>query len=287
MHTMRLACERVRRVPAHVRSMRRVGVRRSDSASGAGDTSGGRAGDDAAFAERSVREESTADGRKVQYKNTRSSRVDQAMKSSDIVDELVMMRERARPPVRDAGIASETDWGISIRVDNDDEVGGGPTRTMGAEKDQGQASRRTKGSILRQSQDDSNGAGRSDGVSDCDGSQSPADGEGEDWVCEIEGAGWWWRKRGVDHGESGYRCRWTAMGGVSDSSTDDADFASIRAMRDENRLDAEFGFSWKETWWEKADWNGCGKKEDSYSRCQLLILLFVPTSTYAHVELWC
>ena len=130
----------------------------------------------------------------------------------DVVDELVMMRERARPPARDAGIASETDWAIDLG------------------EEEGAAA-----------------SGR-----------GPEDGEGardEDWVCEMEGGdGWFWRKTGIDRGENGFRCRWTAMGGASDCSG--GSFASIRALRDEGRVDSECGFSWKETWWEKADSRG-------------------------------
>lgn len=44
----------------------------------------------------------------------------------------------------------------------------------------------------------------------------------------------WYRESGEELGETGYRCRWTRMGGASfDSSSE-----------------------WKEEWWEKSDWTG-------------------------------
>ncbi|KAF5198676.1 inactive purple acid phosphatase-like protein [Thalictrum thalictroides] len=44
----------------------------------------------------------------------------------------------------------------------------------------------------------------------------------------------WYRESGEDHGENGYRCRWTRMGGQSGDGSSE----------------------WKEMWWEKSDWTG-------------------------------
>ncbi|KAG5542793.1 hypothetical protein RHGRI_015787 [Rhododendron griersonianum] len=44
----------------------------------------------------------------------------------------------------------------------------------------------------------------------------------------------WYRERGEDLGENGYRCRWTRMGGQSHDGSSE----------------------WKEMWWEKSDWTG-------------------------------
>ncbi|KAG0461832.1 hypothetical protein HPP92_020308 [Vanilla planifolia] len=44
----------------------------------------------------------------------------------------------------------------------------------------------------------------------------------------------WYRESGVEHGNNGYKCRWSKMGGQSHDGSSE----------------------WKETWWEKSDWTG-------------------------------
>lgn len=155
----------------------------------------------------------------------------------------------------DSGIAKETDWGIQITnndesicdVDDSTEVyrnrsssNGDNTNSKRENKNSGKGKK-----VLS----------RNDGKDNSDNSK--------DWVCEIEGVGWW-RKKGVDRGENGYRCRWTAMGGVSDCD-DVNDYSPIKnSSSAEIKLSLNGGdcseskclFSWKETWWEKANYEG-------------------------------
>ncbi|XP_050366652.1 uncharacterized protein LOC126785105 [Argentina anserina] len=44
----------------------------------------------------------------------------------------------------------------------------------------------------------------------------------------------WYRESGEELGDTGYRCRWTRMGGASQDNTSE----------------------WREEWWEKSDWTG-------------------------------
>ncbi|KAM5565277.1 hypothetical protein ABKV19_019350 [Rosa sericea] len=49
-----------------------------------------------------------------------------------------------------------------------------------------------------------------------------------------EDASTWYRESGEELGDTGYRCRWTRMGGASHDSSSE----------------------WREEWWEKSDWTG-------------------------------
>ena len=157
--------------------------------------------------------------------------------SATSVGELLLLREKhARPPRRDVGIAHETEWNIQLQPAPSSRHTHQQRRTQQQQQQQTlelalSPRRQRHERQQRWNEEPEEPNVHSNGHASGNGTMTTVT---ENWECEIEGGGSWWRKKGVDWGEeNGYRCLWTAMGGTS-----------------------ELGLTWKETWWEKSDWNG-------------------------------